>query len=341
MQPDDKPMVFIGSSKEGLDIAEAVQRVFGPRYECTVWTQGVFGPGAVTIEKLLDAVKEHDFGIFVFRGDDVISTRGATQPAPRDNVLFELGLFAGAHGRHRVFMLMDESANTKLASDLAGVIAATYAPPTKGNWDAAVGGACSQIVQEINARWAGRTLPAAAAVHLQRNEIKWSRFNGRVRSRYWVCGTSLAPLVDNLLIDQFAKQGARDIRILLPETEKLEMCSLIQLKEYDRIRAVARIQVQDARSCFQSIKRVISGLLEKGTLGGVIENYLRTYHGTMYANFTISDEEAYVAHYGRSGAGNQAVALRMDRRSNRLAYEWAEREFLDMWNSDPALGDHQ
>lgn len=40
---------------------------------------------------------------------------------PRDNVIFELGLFVGRLGRPRCFFFVDSASDTKIASDLSGV----------------------------------------------------------------------------------------------------------------------------------------------------------------------------------------------------------------------------
>jgi predicted nucleotide-binding protein len=47
-----------------------------------------------------------DFAILVLTPDDLTQSRGKQQPSPRDNVVFELGLFIGALGRDRVFMVV-------------------------------------------------------------------------------------------------------------------------------------------------------------------------------------------------------------------------------------------
>jgi predicted nucleotide-binding protein len=37
-----KPKLFIGSSTEGKNVAEAIHAVLQREAECTVWTEGVF-----------------------------------------------------------------------------------------------------------------------------------------------------------------------------------------------------------------------------------------------------------------------------------------------------------
>lgn len=141
--------VFIGSSSEGLDAAKAVQANLDFIAEAHIWSQGLFGLAEGTLESLVGSLDRFDFAILVLTPDDLTLSRGAEQRSPRDNVLFELGLFIGALGRDRVFVVMDRSAQLKLPSDLAGVTPATYEPPVSGTMQSALGAACTSIEQKV------------------------------------------------------------------------------------------------------------------------------------------------------------------------------------------------
>jgi hypothetical protein len=140
-----RPSLFVGSSSEGLRIARAVQAELDADCEVKLWTQGTFGLGQGSLESLVLALPEYDFALLVLTADDLTTSRGTTTPSARDNVLFELGLFTGALGRQRVFMLYDATAPPSLPSDLAGIAAATYRPHEDGNLTAALGAPCTQI----------------------------------------------------------------------------------------------------------------------------------------------------------------------------------------------------
>ncbi|WPJ94211.1 nucleotide-binding protein [Coraliomargarita algicola] len=140
-----RPKVFIGSSSEGKAIAEAIQVNLDYDAEVTIWSQGVFGLSRGTLESLVSAVEEFDFAILVLTPDDLVTSRDETQNAPRDNVLFELGLFMGSLGRDRCFITYDRRADIKLPSDLAGITAADFQPHSTGNLQAAVGSATTRI----------------------------------------------------------------------------------------------------------------------------------------------------------------------------------------------------
>jgi len=140
-----RPALFIGSSAEGLRIAEAAQVVLDPVCEVELWTQGVFGLMHGTLESLVMALSRFDFAMLVLTADDLTVSRGTERSSARDNVLFELGLFIGALGRDRTFMLYDRTNPPTLPSDLAGITPATFAPHASGNLEAALGAPCTKI----------------------------------------------------------------------------------------------------------------------------------------------------------------------------------------------------
>jgi len=140
------PSIFIGSSSEAIRIAEQVQEDLAREFAPTVWHQGRFVLGHTTLEGLTAALDTTDFAILILSPDDLISSRDVVESSPRDNVLFELGLFMGRLGPRRTFVLYDSSIQLKLLSDLAGVTKATYDGAwAKVNLHAAIGAACNPI----------------------------------------------------------------------------------------------------------------------------------------------------------------------------------------------------
>jgi predicted nucleotide-binding protein len=105
----------------------------------------IFGLSEATLESLDKVMRASDFAVLILTPDDMLTSRGKNASAPRDNVLFELGLFMGRLGRSRTFAVYDRTANLKLPSDLAGITAATYQPHSSGNLAAALGAACTKI----------------------------------------------------------------------------------------------------------------------------------------------------------------------------------------------------
>jgi hypothetical protein len=137
--------LFIGSSTEGLEVARALQLELDRDAEVEIWSQGVFGLSEGSLSSLVAAVNRFDFAVLVLTADDLTVSRGVEHQAPRDNVLFELGLFMGGLGVDRTFIVFDRSGPPWLPSDLAGVTSATYEPHSTGNLQAALGAGASLI----------------------------------------------------------------------------------------------------------------------------------------------------------------------------------------------------
>jgi len=148
--PRKRPAVFIGSSSEGLKIAKGIQVLLDQICEVTIWSQGVFGLSEGTLESLVAATDEFDFAVLVLTPDDLVESRGHAGTVPRDNVLFELGLFMGSLGRQRTFVVYDRTTKIKLPTDLAGVTAATFEPHSSGRVESALGAATFRIEERIN-----------------------------------------------------------------------------------------------------------------------------------------------------------------------------------------------
>ncbi len=120
--PRSVPAVFIGSSSEGLKVGEAIERAL-QRQPCVpnLWTNGVFECSKTTIEDLMRATDQKDFAVLVLTADDVTTARKKKNASPRDNVVFELGLFMGALGRDRTYIVVPKNVDIKIPTDLLGV----------------------------------------------------------------------------------------------------------------------------------------------------------------------------------------------------------------------------
>jgi hypothetical protein len=120
-----KPRIFIGSSSEGLSTAEFVRDTLSNDFDCVVWNDGtVFGLNVSYLDSLLKAGSMFDFGILVATKDDKTQSRKKGFDSPRDNVVFEFGLFMGRLGKFRTLILLEEG--TKLPSDMNGITISTF-----------------------------------------------------------------------------------------------------------------------------------------------------------------------------------------------------------------------
>lgn len=147
---NEQPILFIGSSVEGLDVAKEIEAAL--EHSGVVvrkWSGGVFGPSGIPIDELLQQVDQADFAVLVLGSDDQLVSRGREHAAPRDNVVFELGLFIARLGRARVFMVTEADTDVKIPTDLLGVSPITYKLKPGGGLAGALGPASTRLEQII------------------------------------------------------------------------------------------------------------------------------------------------------------------------------------------------
>jgi len=149
--PNPRPVVFIGSSKESLTPPREIQSLLShDDLVSRPWTDG-FRPSATVIENLERELAGADFAILVLVADDLVESRGATQNAPRDNVIWEHGFFTGGLGRGRVFIVSPRGVDLKLPSDWGGITILDYDPNgTDDDLPSRLGGAVNAIRKEIS-----------------------------------------------------------------------------------------------------------------------------------------------------------------------------------------------
>jgi hypothetical protein len=123
-QPPELPVrVFIGSSSGKLELAKKIQALLGRAIKADVWDGDLSGQlGNIILDELLLKVSLYDFAIMVLSADDFTTSKGEQKDSPRDNVIFELGMFMGVRGRRRVFPIVvgGELGDLKVPTDLAG-----------------------------------------------------------------------------------------------------------------------------------------------------------------------------------------------------------------------------
>ncbi len=120
-----KPSIFLGSSGKQVKLLQSLTRGLEDVAHVVPWTAS-FDPGTTTLDRLVELTREVDFAAFVFAQDDWTSKEdtGSSQASPRDNVVFEAGLFGGVLGMRRTFILHAEGA--KLPTDLLGLTCVRY-----------------------------------------------------------------------------------------------------------------------------------------------------------------------------------------------------------------------
>jgi len=140
---DYKKKIFIGSSSEELSLAEKVRDQLLPNYDVTIWNEKVWDTSVFKINQnfladLLKASLQFDFGILIGTTDDKVIFRGEEVMQPRDNVIFELGLFTGRLGTSKCAFLIEK--DVKLLSDFKGLTLAYFDKTSSDSLENAVKG---------------------------------------------------------------------------------------------------------------------------------------------------------------------------------------------------------
>ena len=127
--------LFIASASEWAHVARTIQGILENSYkyefDVRVWEASFSTGRTPVLDNLLRSISDRHFGVFVLGPTDVTTmvdeaaSKGATL-TPRDNVIFELGLFIGRYGRDRVYLvypevdLADETRQLRLPTDFGG-----------------------------------------------------------------------------------------------------------------------------------------------------------------------------------------------------------------------------
>jgi predicted nucleotide-binding protein len=150
--PNSKPHLFIGSSVESLAVAREVQSNFAhDKWVVKLWTDGVFVASSTAVADLLVEVKKADFAIMVFAPDDKVTSRHKESVAPRDNVVFELGLFMGDLGPERTFIIKPRGVALRIPTDLLGLKSLEYDPSEPTELTTALAPVCNEIRKRVSA----------------------------------------------------------------------------------------------------------------------------------------------------------------------------------------------
>jgi len=180
--------VFIASSTEGLPVAKTVHKLLANRLNGVatfeMWNRrGAFALSKAYIESLEHSIRTIDFAVLVLTKDDGLMFRKQYKQAPRDNVVFELGLFIGRLGRERVFYLWPRE--LKIPSDLLGVHAPEFVLSAGMSMRAALAPACAQIAESIRAAIASLPSIPKLTDHQRTAQDEVRRFVDRVNGSWW------------------------------------------------------------------------------------------------------------------------------------------------------------
>ncbi len=250
MEDPEKPRIFLGSSGKQAKLLQALTRGLEDVAHVEPWTTS-FNPGTTTLERLLELTREVDFAAMVFAQDDWTSASApvasdSAQASPRDNVVFEAGLFGGVLGMRRTFIL--HATGSKLPSDLLGLTCVRYGETTPAEIRA-VNAKLKKAIESVGrlARIEGlwwqyslteRTTREPSAVSLLRIsrdrsgtlEItgrSWQE-NGKLSARYWSEAVKEKPDASGLF---YYWKGERPLD---PDAPQLDGTGEIRLESADR-----------------------------------------------------------------------------------------------------------
>jgi hypothetical protein len=227
---EQKPTIFVGSSSEGLEAARMVNAHLAGEFLPYRWNNGLFLPGYYTLETLEGELKKRNFAVIVATPDDPIIKRGEAFDGIRDNLLLELGLFMGAMGRHRAFLMVPAHKKLSIPSDLAGLTHIRYdAERFQGGYADkanAIQTACMDLRAAIQTSWGKQVL------------AREREFKRLASSQALQSIRRLGELIIKL----------RDVLIVLP-TQLLE--SLSNADKFERVKKTASSRVDEIAALFR------------------------------------------------------------------------------------------
>lgn len=145
-----KIKLFIVSSAEALDVAREIQnQLEHDPIDAIIWTDGVFKISSYPLTELENQVDQSDFAVAIAQGDDDVKIRGEEWPSPRDNVIFELGLFMGRLGANRAILMEPRDDKVKLPSDLTGLTTITYKHKSGAEFKSSIAPAINKLREHI------------------------------------------------------------------------------------------------------------------------------------------------------------------------------------------------
>lgn len=146
-----KPRIFVISTSEVVDLVKEIEVIYShDDIEIHPWTAGTFPPSGYPLDALTSVIHGCDFCIVIANPDDETLRRGSNFKTPRDNVIFEAGISAGALGRERTFILVPKGNPPTLPTDLAGLTTVSY-KDTESTGKPNLRPACHQILEVIKA----------------------------------------------------------------------------------------------------------------------------------------------------------------------------------------------
>lgn len=112
--------VFLGYSSQSTETGGSLHAYLSEDLGLKVFDWHDFRPGDSIWESIVKVEQSTNCGLFLFMADDKLTAGNKREFAPRDNVVFEAGYFAGAKGRNGSLVIGEKGA--KIPTDLGGIL---------------------------------------------------------------------------------------------------------------------------------------------------------------------------------------------------------------------------
>lgn len=345
VDPEGHPRIFIGSSSESLQVARGIKANLEEIAEVRIWDEGLFSPSRYTFEDLLEFTTSFDFAIFVWSGDDSITSRGALFSAPRDNVILEAGLFYGALGRERIFLCGPRDPSIKTPSDLLGLKVLSFQEPTDANYRAATGSASAEVASRILAlgplhlNLAESNITAAiethSTFHSARQEMTRACMNAQAIKVFSNKGLAFFGLDDSLisLADIREYQRLRQIRLLLMDPESPWINNgFLALRHYESINSYKK-ELTSSHAIVQSSMHRLRSMAHLARSG------IRYHSVEPYFRLLMTEEVVFVSSYAEHPSAQVRDLPVFAFRAEPGSLYWAfKRYFNDVWHNGSSMG---
>jgi 8-oxo-dGTP pyrophosphatase MutT (NUDIX family) len=345
---EPSPRVFIGSSAESLHLAQALQSNLEGCAEVRIWNQDMFQTGNSVLEDLLKLTNQFDYAVFVWSPEDTYTSRGETYPSPRDNVVFEAGMFYGVLGKERVFLLMPTPDRLKVPSDLTGTNNIFFREPYDKNYRAALGPASRTIQERIDTlgtrkKGAENKKDFPSPTVFRNVGEAWSTMKADCYDAKTIAilgnrglgalGTDQS-LISLAEIEKFT--NLRKIRIiLLSEKSHWLHEGFLQYRAYESMETFQK----ELKACHEIIEAAL-GKLSKRL--GTAKSGIRYHKGEPKFGMILTDRVAYINSYAEQPS-IQVVDLPIYRfeKTRGTLYGAFKRHFDDLWHNKSLPGEFQ
>ncbi|MBM3239426.1 hypothetical protein FJZ31_24300 [Candidatus Poribacteria bacterium] len=336
--------IFVASSVEGLQIARILQELLEYDFCVDVWEDGIFNLSTQPLERLDEIKQNYDFAIFVLTPDDIIIKRDEKGWGARDNVILELGFFAGFIGRKRCFMVHPRGVELFQPSDILGLNAATY------NYDrerllAALGPAANKIRRSINEilKRGDFEVPTPIMYYDFRNLPNYDLEIRNASERIWIQSLRIKGFLEDHKVDNgqrlldAIKRGT-SIRILLADPSLFISLGEKKIYTSSEILAIFSGEGKSGSGWLESVKRAYKFVLELKIRAeeldipekGEIE--MRLHCSPITSMIYLIDDVMYSGPYLIFSEAIKAPTFRV--MSSHPLYHRLINHFNDMWNDE-------